>query len=118
MSMKFKRILVLTSGGDAPGMNAAVRAVARAAIARGVEVFGSYGGYRGLIDDDIIELTSRVVSNKITLGGTFLYSDRCEEFKTEEGMQKAIATLKRHEIDGVIAIGGDGTFRGGTDLST
>ncbi len=117
MSMKFKRILVLTSGGDAPGMNAAVRAVARAAIARGVEVFGSYGGYRGLIDDDIIELTSRVVTNKISLGGTFLYSDRCLEFKEESGMQKAIATLKRHEIDGVVAIGGDGTFRGATDLA-
>ena len=117
MATKFRKIGVLTSGGDAPGMNAAVRAVARAALARGVEVMGIYGGYRGMIDDDMIELTSREVSNKITLGGTFLYSDRCLEFKEEAGMKKAIETLRRHEIDGVVAIGGDGTFRGATDLS-
>ena len=117
MKAKFRKIGVLTSGGDAPGMNAAVRAVTRAALARGVEVMGIYGGYRGMIDDDMIELTSREVSNKITLGGTFLYSDRCLEFKEEAGMQKAIETLRRHEIDGVVAIGGDGTFRGATDLS-
>lgn len=117
MATKFRKIGVLTSGGDAPGMNAAVRAVTRAALARGVEVMGIYGGYRGMIDDDMIALTAREVSNKITLGGTFLYSDRCLEFKEEAGMQKAIATLKRHEIDGVVAIGGDGTFRGATDLS-
>ena len=116
MATKFRKIGVLTSGGDAPGMNAAVRAVTRAALARGVEVMGIYGGYRGMIDDDMIALTAREVSNKITLGGTFLYSDRCLEFKEEAGMQKAIATLKRHEIDGVVAIGGDGTFRGATDL--
>ncbi len=117
MANKFRKIAVLTSGGDAPGMSAAVRAVTRAALARGVQVMGIYGGYRGMIDDDMIELTSREVSNKITLGGTFLYSDRCLEFKEEAGMQKAIATLKKHEIDGVVAIGGDGTFRGATDLS-
>ena len=117
MATKFRKIGVLTSGGDAPGMNAAVRAVTRAALARGVEVMGIYGGYRGMIDDDMIPLTAREVSNKISLGGTFLYSDRCLEFKEEEGMQKAIATLKRHEIDGVVAIGGDGTFRGATDLA-
>ena len=117
MATKFRKIGVLTSGGDAPGMNAAVRAVTRAALARGVEVMGIYGGYRGMIADDMIALTAREVSNKITLGGTFLYSDRCLEFKEEAGMQKAIATLKRHEIDGVVAIGGDGTFRGATDLS-
>ncbi|MBR7032031.1 MAG: ATP-dependent 6-phosphofructokinase [Clostridia bacterium] len=117
MAEKFRKIGVLTSGGDAPGMNAAVRAVAREALAHGVEVMGIYGGYRGMIYDEMIELTSREVSNKITLGGTFLYSDRCLEFKEEEGMRKAIETLKRHEIDGVVAIGGDGTFRGATDLS-
>ena len=117
MATKFRKIGVLTSGGDAPGMNAAVRAVTRAALARGVEVMGIYGGYRGMIDDDMIQLTAREVSNKITLGGTFLYSDRCLEFKEESGMQKAIATLKRHEIDGIVAIGGDGTFRGATDLA-
>lgn len=117
MAQKFRKIGVLTSGGDAPGMNAAVRAVTRAATAQGVEVMGILGGYRGMIYDEMIELTNREVSNKIKLSGTFIYSDRCLEFKEEAGMQKAIATLKKHEIDGVIAIGGDGTFRGATDLS-
>ena len=117
MAQKFRKICVLTSGGDAPGMNAAVRAVVRAANAKGVEVMGSLGGYRGMIHDELVTLTNRDVSNKIQLSGTFLYSDRCLEFKEEAGMQKAIATLKKHEIDGVIAIGGDGTFRGATDLS-
>ncbi len=117
MATKFRKIGVLTSGGDAPGMNAAVRAVARIAIARGVQVMGIYGGYRGMIEDNMIELDSRKVSNIVNLGGTMLYSDRCLEFKEEAGMQKAIATLKKHEIDGVVAIGGDGTFRGATDLS-
>ena len=117
MEKKFRKIGVLTSGGDAPGMNAAVRAVTRAANARGVKVMGIYGGYRGMIHDEMIELTDREVSNKIMLGGTFLYSDRCLEFKEEAGMQKAIATLKKHEIDGVVCIGGDGTFRGATDLA-
>lgn len=117
MAQKFRKIGVLTSGGDAPGMNAAVRAVTRTALAHGVEVMGIYGGYRGMIHDEMIPLTSREVSNKIQLSGTFLYSDRCLEFKEEAGMQKAIAVLKKHEIDGVIAIGGDGTFRGATDLS-
>ena len=117
MGNKFRKIGVLTSGGDAPGMNAAVRAVTRTALARGVEVMGIYGGYRGLIYDDMIELKARNVSNIIWRGGTFLYSDRCLEFKTEEGMQKAIENCKNHGIDGIVAIGGDGTFRGATDLS-
>lgn len=117
METKFRKIGVLTSGGDAPGMNAAVRAVARAANARGVEVMGIYGGYRGMIHDEMVELSNRAVSNIIQLSGTVLYSDRCLEFKEEAGMQKAIAVLKKHEIDGVVAIGGDGTFRGATDLS-
>ena len=117
MGNKFRKIGVLTSGGDAPGMNAAVRAVTRTALARGVEVVGIYGGYRGLIHDDMIELKARNVSNIIWRGGTFLYSDRCLEFKTEEGMQKAIENCKKHGIDGIVAIGGDGTFRGATDLS-
>ena len=117
MENKFRKIGVLTSGGDAPGMNAAVRAVTRTALARGVEVMGIYGGYRGLIHDDMIELKARNVSNIIWRGGTFLYSDRCLEFKTEEGMQKAIENCKKHGIDGIVAIGGDGTFRGATDLS-
>ena len=113
----FRRIGVLTSGGDAPGMNAAVRAVTRAALAKGVEVMGIYRGYSGLIDGDIKPLGLRDVSNIINHGGTFLYSDRCPEFKTEEGMQKAIATCAEFQIDGIVAIGGDGTFRGATDLS-
>ena len=94
MERKFRKIGVLTSGGDAPGMNAAVRAVARAALARGVEVMGIYGGYSGLINDRMIELKARTVSNIIGRGGTILYSDRCLEFKTEEGMQKAIAVCR------------------------
>ena len=114
---KFRRIGVLTSGGDAPGMNAAVRAVVRTALDKGVEVVGIYGGYKGMIDDDMKVLAPRHVSNIIGRGGTFLYSARCDEFRYEEGMQKAIANCKNRGIDGVIAIGGDGTFRGATDLS-
>ena len=112
-----KTIGVLTSGGDAPGMNAAVRAVTRTALARGVEVVGIYGGYRGLIHDDMIELKARDVSNIIWRGGTFLYSDRCLEFKTEEGMKAAIENCKKHGIEGIVVIGGDGSFRGARDLS-
>ncbi len=117
MAQKFRKIGVITSGGDAPGMNAAIRAITRAANARGVRVMGIYGGYRGMIHDEMIELTDREVSNKIQLSGTILYSDRCLEFKEEAGMQKAIAVLRKHEIDGVSTIGGDGTFRGATDLA-
>ncbi len=114
---KFRRIGVLTSGGDAPGMNAAIRAVTRTAIAHGVEVMGIYRGYSGLIDGDIKQLGIRDVSNCINHGGTMLYSDRCPEFKTEAGMAKAVETCRRLEIDGIVAIGGDGTFRGATDLT-
>ena len=114
---EFKKIGVLTSGGDAPGMNAAVRAVARTAISHGVEVMGIYRGYSGLIDGDIKPLTLRDVSNIINKGGTILYSDRCPEFKTPEGMQKAVATCQDFGIDGIVAIGGDGTFRGATELT-
>ena len=113
----FKRIGVLTSGGDAPGMNAAIRAVCRTALTRGVEVMGIYRGYSGLIDGDIKPLNIRDVSNIINKGGTVLYSDRCPEFKTPEGMAKAVATCKQFGIDGIVAIGGDGTFRGATDLT-
>lgn len=114
---KFRRIGVLTSGGDAPGMNAVIRAITRTALSQGIDVVGILGGYSGLINDRIIPLTSKSVSNVVTRGGTFLYSDRCVEFKTEEGMQKAIATCKKYNIDAIIAIGGDGTFRGATDLT-
>ena len=114
---KFKKIGVLTSGGDAPGMNAAVRAVVRTAINNGVEVVGIYRGYSGLICGDIKPLGLRDVSNIINKGGTFLYSDRCPEFKTPEGMAKALQTCHDYGIDGIVAIGGDGTFRGATDLT-
>ncbi len=117
MAKEFKRIGVLTSGGDAPGMNAALRAVTDAALDSGVEVIGIYGGYSGLLNDNVVKLDGRKVSNIVNLSGTVMYSDRCLEFKTEEGMAKAIATCKKYEIDGIIAIGGDGTFRGATDLS-
>ena len=114
---KFKKIGVLTSGGDAPGMNAAVRAVVRTAINNGVEVVGIYRGYSGLICGDIKPLGLRDVSNIINKGGTFLYSDRCPEFKTPDGMAKALQTCHDYGIDGIVAIGGDGTFRGATDLT-
>ncbi|MBQ7332727.1 MAG: 6-phosphofructokinase [Clostridia bacterium] len=114
---KFRRIGVLTSGGDAPGMNAAVRAIARTAIINGVEVMGIYRGYSGLINGDIKPLAIRDVSNIINKGGTILYSDRCPEFKTEEGMRRAVENCKKFGIDGIVAIGGDGTFRGATSLT-
>lgn len=115
---KFRRIGILTSGGDAPGMNAAIRAIARTALAHGVEVIAFKEGYKGMIEDNVIEITCPTqLCNIITKSGTFLYTARCDEFKTEEGMAAAIATCKKHDIDGVIAIGGDGTFRGATDLS-
>ena len=113
----FRRIGVLTSGGDAPGMNAVVRAVTREAISRGVDVMGIMRGYSGLIDGDIKPFSLRDVSNILDHGGTMLYSDRCPEFRTEEGMQSAIRTCEKFLIDGIVAIGGDGTFRGAQDLT-
>ena len=114
---QFRRIGVLTSGGDAPGMNAVIRAIARKAKKQGVEAVGIIGGYSGLINEKLIPLNTTTVSNVISHGGTILYSDRCPEFKTEEGMQKAIETCKNNQIDAIVAIGGDGTFRGATDLA-
>ena len=113
----FKKIGILTSGGEAPGMNAAVRAVTRAALNHGVEVMAIYKGYSGLIKKEIRPLALRDVSNMMNHGGTILYSDRCPEFKTEEGMAKALASCREFGIEGMIAIGGDGTFRGAADLS-
>lgn len=112
-----KSIAVLTSGGDAPGMNPAVRAVVRTACQRGIKVYGVDRGYTGLINCDIHEMNLRSVSDIITRGGTILYSARCPEFKTEEGLQKAVATCKKFGIDGMVIIGGDGSFRGARDLS-
>ena len=112
-----KSLAVLTSGGDAPGMNPAVRAVVRTACQRGIKVYGVDRGYTGLINGDIHEMNLRSVSDIITRGGTILYSARCPEFKTEEGLQKAVATCKKFGIDGMVIIGGDGSFRGARDLS-
>lgn len=117
MAHQFKRIGVLTSGGDAPGMNAAVRAVVRQAMDHDVEVMGIYEGYKGLIGGNIKPMGMRDVSNIINHGGTVLYSARSSEFKTEEGMQKAVEVCRKHGIEGIVTVGGDGTFRGATDLS-
>jgi len=115
---KFQNIAILTSGGDAPGMNAAVRAVVNAAKASGVNVIGLLRGYTGLMKENMtVDLTPRSVANIAKLGGTVLYSDRCEEFNSPEGVKKAVKACRDMHIDGVIAIGGDGTFRGATDLS-
>ncbi len=115
--MSIKKIAVLTSGGDAPGMNAAVRSAVRTALGRGVEVYGVYRGYNGLINGDIQQLNLRSVSDIIHRGGTALYTARSPEFETEEGMQKAIATCKEYGIEGLIVAGGDGSFRGARDLT-
>ena len=114
---EIKKIAVLSSGGDAPGMNAAIRAVARKAQKMGIEVVGVIGGYKGLVDEELITLDSNKVSNIVNRGGTALYTARCLEFQTEEGMQRAIDTCKRNNIDAIVCIGGDGTFRGATDLA-
>ena len=115
--MKVKRIGVLTSGGDAPGMNAAVRSVVRAARFHGVEVYGIRRGWNGLISGDIVKLDEKSVSRTINKGGTILYTARSKEFMTEEGQRKAASTCKFLGLDSIIAIGGDGTFRGAQALS-
>jgi len=112
-----KTIGVLTSGGDAPGMNAAVRAVTRAAISKGMNVIGINRGYQGLMTCDFMEMNLRSVSDIIHRGGTMLFSARSLEFKGEEGMQKAIKNCHDHGIEGIVVIGGDGSFRGARDLS-
>ena len=112
-----KKIGVLTSGGDAPGMNAAIRAVVRTARARGLSVFGVNRGYNGLMENDIFEMDLRSVSDIIDRGGTILYSARSPKFKTEQGMDLAVEVCKRNNIDGLVVIGGDGSFRGARDLS-
>lgn len=112
-----KTIGILTSGGDAPGMNAAVRAVTRTAIKKGMKVYGIRRGYNGLIHGDIIEMDERSVSDIIQRGGTCLYTARCPEFRTEEGLQKAKAKCQELGLEGIVVIGGDGSFRGAADLS-
>jgi 6-phosphofructokinase 1 len=115
--MNTRRIGVLTSGGDSPGMNAAIRAVTRAGINYGFEVFGIRRGYRGLIDGDIFQLHSEDVSGIIQKGGTFLQTARCLEFKTAEGRAKAYGQLQKFNIDSLVVIGGDGSFTGANLLA-
>ena len=112
-----KRIGLLTSGGDAPGMNAAIRAVVRSGIFYGMEVYGVERGYAGLIDDNIIKMEMRSVSNIVQCGGTRLRTARCLEMMTVEGQKKALDTLEKHGIEGLVVIGGDGSFKGAKTLS-
>jgi 6-phosphofructokinase 1 len=112
-----KKIGLITSGGDAPGMNACIRAVVRTARAEAIDVVGFYRGYEGLIDNDFIHLTKSKVSNIIQRGGTMLKTARSKRFMTPEGMNLAVQTLQKHQLDGFIVIGGDGSFRGAEALS-
>ncbi len=112
-----KRIGVLTSGGDAPGMNAAIRSVVRTAMGYGISCLGIRRGYNGLINGDVLDMNARSVDGIVAKGGTMLYTARCDEFRTEEGQRKAAATCRYLGIDGLVCIGGDGTFRGALDLS-
>ena len=107
-----RTIGVLTSGGDAPGMNAAIRAVVRTALGKGLKVRGIRRGYQGLLNEEIIDLSARDVSDTIERGGTILQTARCAEMRTEEGQQKAAAICKKYGIDGLVVIGGDGSFAG------
>ena len=112
-----KRIGILTSGGDAPGMNACIRAAVRTASSMGIEIIGIKQGYKGLITSDVLSLSRNDVSNIIHTGGSILESSRCPEFETIEGRQKAVANLLQQKIEGLVLIGGDGTFRGGVLLA-
>ena len=114
----FKTIGLLTSGGDAPGMNAAIRAVTRSAIYNGFNVKGIYRGYRGLVEDEIIDLKTQNVSNIIQHGGTILKTARCKEFRTVEGRQKAYENIKKHGIDALVVIGGDGSLSGARQFAS
>jgi 6-phosphofructokinase 1 len=117
MENKINRIAVLTSGGDAPGMNAAIRAVVRTALFEGLEVYGIRRGYQGLLEEDIFLMDSRSVANIIQKGGTILKSARCKEFYTAEGRKKGYDILQKYGIEGLVVIGGDGSFKGALALS-
>ena len=114
---KVTKIAVLTSGGDAPGMNAAIRAVVRTSLYHGLEVFGVARGYNGMIEDDIFPMDSRSVANIIQRGGTILKTARSKEFFETEGRQLAYNNLKKRGIDGIVVIGGDGSFKGAQKFS-
>ena len=115
--MAFKKIGVLTSGGDAPGMNACVKAVFNRATEMGIEVVGIIGGYAGLVNGDIVPMTREMLRGAMTVGGTRLYSSRLPEFKETEVQLRAVETCKKEGIDALICIGGDGTFRGATAMT-
>ena len=117
MSIEINNIAVLTSGGDSPGMNAAIRAVTRTALYYGKKVFGVYRGYEGMIENDIVELNTTSVKHILALGGTFLKSARSQEFRTPEGRAKAAKNLKDRNIDALVVIGGDGSFTGALKLA-
>ena len=117
MANEIKTIGVLTSGGDAPGMNAAIRAVVRKAIQNGARVKGIKKGYQGLLNEEIIDMEARSVSDIIQRGGTILGTARCSEFKTEEGQAKGAEICRKHGIDGIVVIGGDGSYRGAQALA-
>lgn len=117
MAKQVKTIGVLTSGGDAPGMNAAIRAIVRTAIHKGLEVKGIMRGYAGLLQEEVVDMTSTSVSDIIHRGGTVLYTARCQEFMTEAGQKKGAEICKKYNIDGIVVIGGDGSFRGAGKLS-
>ncbi|MBQ6697241.1 MAG: 6-phosphofructokinase [Lachnospiraceae bacterium] len=117
MEKEIKTIGVLTSGGDAPGMNAAIRAVVRTALAKGLKVKGIKKGYQGLLNEEIIDMQAKSVSDIIQRGGTVLGTARCQEFMTEEGQQKGAEICRKHGIDGMVVIGGDGSYRGAQKLA-
>lgn len=117
MAKEINTIGVLTSGGDAPGMNAAIRAVVRKAIANGKKVKGIRRGYQGLLEEDIIDMSRESVSDVLDKGGTVLFTARCSEFRTEEGQKKGAEICRKHGIDGLVVIGGDGSFAGAQKLA-
>ena len=114
---EIKTIRVLTSGGDAPGMNAAIRAVVRRGLSKGIKMKGILKGYNGLLNEEIIDMTAVDVSDTIQKGGTILYTARCAEFRTEEGQKRGAEICKKHGIDGLVVIGGDGSFAGAQKLA-
>ena len=117
MEKQIRRIGVLTSGGDAPGMNAAIRAVVRTAINKGMKVKGIMRGYAGLLQEEIVDMDGTSVADTIGRGGTILYTARCPEFMTEEGQKRGAEICRKHNIDGLVVIGGDGSYRGAGKLS-
>src|SRR5271170_7867224 len=107
-----KRLAILTSGGDSPGMNPAIRSITRTGINKGLQIVGIRNGYQGLLDDEFVDLDTYIVSGRVRDAGTFLQTSRCPEMLQEEGQRKALEILARHKIDGLIVIGGDGSLRG------